>query len=43
MNQAEGHRISTALLGRPLMAVGFDEGASEDSWQRIEEFLAEHL
>ncbi|MEA2024806.1 MAG: dienelactone hydrolase family protein [Actinomycetota bacterium] len=43
MNQAEGHRISLALIGRPLMAVAFDEGASEDSWERIEAFFAEHL
>ncbi len=43
MNEAEGHRISKALIGRPLMAVAFDEGASEDSWERIEAFFAEHL
>ena len=43
MNQADGHRVSTALVGRPLMAVAFDEGASEDSWERIEAFFAEHL
>lgn len=43
MNQAEGHRVSKALIGRPLMAVAFDEDASEDSWTRIEAFFAEHL
>jgi carboxymethylenebutenolidase len=43
MNQVEGHRISNALVGRPLMAVAFDEGASEDSWQRIDAFFSEHL
>ena len=42
MNQAEGHRISKALVGRPLMAVAFDEDASEDAWERIEAFFAEH-
>jgi dienelactone hydrolase len=25
------------------MAVAFDEGASEDSWERIQAFFAEHL
>jgi carboxymethylenebutenolidase len=43
MNDAEGHRISKTLIGRPLMAVAFDEGASEDSWERIGVFFAEHL
>jgi carboxymethylenebutenolidase len=43
MNRAEGHRISMAFVGRPLMAVAFDEGASEDSWKRIDAFFAEHL
>ncbi|MEA2011167.1 MAG: dienelactone hydrolase family protein [Actinomycetota bacterium] len=43
MNQAEGHAISKALIGRPLMAVAFDEDASEESWERIEAFFAEHL
>jgi len=43
MNQAEGHRISKALIGRPLMAVAFDEDASEDAWERIEAFFAEHV
>ncbi|MCL1692687.1 MAG: dienelactone hydrolase family protein [Actinomycetia bacterium] len=43
MNDAEGHRVSKALIGRPLMAVAFDEDASEDSWERIEAFFAEHL
>ena len=43
MNQAEGHRVSRALVGRPLMAVAFDEDASEDSWERIDAFFAEHL
>ena len=43
MNEAEGHRVSKALIGRPLMAVAFDEGASEDSWERIETFFAEHV
>ena len=43
MNQAEGHRISKALIGRPLMAVAFDEDASEDAWKRIEAFFAEHV
>ncbi len=43
MNQAEGHRVSKALVGRPLMAVAFDEGASEDSWTRIEAFFEVHL
>lgn len=43
MNQTEGHRVSKALVGRPLMAVAFDQDASEDSWERIEAFFAEHL
>jgi len=43
MNQAEGHRISKALIGRPLMAVAFDEDAAEDSWERIDAFFAEHV
>ncbi len=43
MNEAEGHRVSKALIGRPLMAVAFDEDATEDSWERIEAFFAEHL
>ena len=43
MNQAEGHRVSKALIGRPLMAVAFDEEASEDSWKRVEAFFAERL
>jgi carboxymethylenebutenolidase len=43
MNEADGHRVSKALIGRPLMAVAFDEDASEDSWSRIEAFFAEHL
>jgi carboxymethylenebutenolidase len=43
MNQAEGHRVSKALVGRPLMAVAFDEDASEDSWERIDAFFSEHL
>jgi carboxymethylenebutenolidase len=43
MNEAEGYRFSKALIGRPLMAVAFDEDAAEDSWQRIEAFFGEHL
>ncbi len=43
MNEAEGHRVSKALIGRPLMAIAFDEDAAEDSWQRIEAFFGEHL
>jgi carboxymethylenebutenolidase len=43
MNDAEGHRVSKALIGRPLMAVAFDEDASHDSWERIKAFFAEYL
>ena len=43
MNEAEGHRVSKALIGRPLMAVAFDEDSAEDSWGRIEAFFVEHL
>ncbi len=43
MNQAEGHRVSKVLVGRPLMAVALDWDASEDSWERIEAFFAEYL
>lgn len=43
MNQVDDHPVANALVGRPLMAVAFDEGAAEDSWQRIETFFAEHL
>lgn len=43
MNRVDDHPIANALVGRPLMAVAFDEGAAEDSWERIEAFFAEHL
>ncbi len=43
MNDAEGHRLSKALIGRPLMAVGYVPDAAEDAWARIEAFFAEHL
>ena len=42
MNRTEGHRLS-ALASRPLLAVGYDETAAEDSWRRILSFFAEHL
>ncbi len=43
MNQVDDHPVANALIGRPLMAVAFDEDAAEDSWRRIEAFFAEHL
>lgn len=42
MNRAEGHRVLT-VLGRPLLAVGYDDAAAEDSWHRILEFFGRHL
>ena len=42
MNQIEGHRAMVAL-NRPLMALGYQREASEDTWARIEEFFARHL
>ena len=41
-NRPEGHRLVT-WLGRPLMAVGYDEEASEDAWRRILTFFGEYL
>lgn len=43
MNDAEGHRFSKALIGRPLMAVGYVPDAAADAWRRIEAFFGEHL
>ena len=43
MNRVDDHPIANALVGRPLMAVAFDEGAAGDSWDRIDAFFAEHL
>ncbi len=43
MNDAEGHRLAKALIGRPLMAVGYVPEAAEDAWRRIEAFFSEHL
>jgi carboxymethylenebutenolidase len=42
MNQAEGHGLLAALI-RPLLAVGYDREAAEDSWRRIDEFFNAHL
>lgn len=42
MNDAEGHTIMK-LVGRPLLAVGFDPAAAEHAWQRILRFFGEHL
>ncbi len=42
MNQIEGHGAVVAL-NRPLMALGYQREASEDTWARIEEFFARYL
>lgn len=41
MNDA-GHRV-LAALSWPVMAVGYEEAAAEDSWRRMLEFFARHL
>jgi carboxymethylenebutenolidase len=41
MNDA-GHPVLAALT-RPLMAVGYDPLAAEDSWRRMLQFFGRHL
>lgn len=42
MNQVEGHQLLSAL-NRPLMALGYQREASEDTWRRIESFFSRYL
>ena len=43
MNRLPGGAVSAALMRRTPMHAGYDEGAAEDSWQRMLAFFSEHL
>jgi carboxymethylenebutenolidase len=42
MNQSDEHPVVSAL-GRPLLAIGYQRDAAEDTWLRIRDFFARYL